>query len=280
MMGELKRFFTVGLCATSSCSSLVGWGQDLRLNRALERKAVAQMTTDQKQMRQALFNTFDYTDIIQALYQLHDAYNNPAITPESFKHVAKNLPFQNALPDTPTQGQLTDLSLKNDVLEAISQHKLTSEELLNYIDPLTPAQSNQIYDRLEKAQHKINLENQWVETMSEIKEQLNEDMVNRYPLGIEDYPEVKEKIDALFDTYLEEVYGLLITAQQNEVSQTLSEDENYQAFSYGVTRSLAKRNTAFAAIKRDLCAQGIKLFNQRPARVQVEQTPADNEYDY
>lgn len=143
MTGELKRFFTVGLCATFSCSSLLGWGQDLRLNRALERKVAAQMTTDQKQMRQALFNTFDYTDIIQALYQLHDAYNNPAITPESFKHLAKKLPFQNALPDTPTQGpQLTDLSLKNDVLEAISQHKLTPEELLNYIDPLTPAQSN------------------------------------------------------------------------------------------------------------------------------------------
>lgn len=142
------------------------------------------------------------------------------------------------------------------------------------------AQVTQIQDRLYKAQHKINLENQWVETMSDIKEQLNEDMANMYPLGIEDYPEVKEKIDALFDTYLEEVYGLLITAQQNEAAQTLSEDENYQAFSYGVTRSLAKRNTAFAAIKRDLRAQGIKLFNQRPVRVQAQETPADSEYDY
>ena len=131
------------------------------------------------------------------------------------------------------------------------------------------AQANQIHERLQTAQDIINKENLWENTMLDLQEQLSQDAKRMYPSGIENYPQVKEQIDALFATYVQEVYSLLETARQNEAQGSMRDEEIFQAFIQGVNQALNKRNTAFTSIEEELNGQGIKLFApQEPEQAQ------------
>ena len=131
------------------------WGQQSagqmqkRVADAVLKQTAQQDSAAQKQaLKEQMDQAFAYRDIVQAVYQLHDYYtkqyqldvrNQPANAAfQRNQQRALHMPESTRVAGSKNQDKLT-----NPVLSAIAANTLDGEQILDFIDPLSPAEQKQ-----------------------------------------------------------------------------------------------------------------------------------------